>query len=207
MLPRLRADWQLSRAGNEWRLGVGALDLGAGAHGSATLMLASDAARGNLHQIPLASLAALAHWYLPQLPLADLTLAGEARAVNFDWNAQRPVGTRFKGGADIQGLTLANAAQDVLLSGLSAKLDVTDTRLTAQLAASAARLNVVRAEPVTLDGLELNATVAAQLEDMHWRVGSDDLQIRRGETHLTVECRARRGQPRPRSRAWMRTCS
>jgi uncharacterized protein YhdP len=186
VLPRLRADWQLSRAGQEWRLGVGALDLGAGAHGSATLVLAGDAARGNLHQIPLTSLAALAHWYLPQLPLAELTLAGEARAINFDWNAQRPVGTRFRAGADIQGLTLANAAQDVLLSGLGARLDVTDTGLTAQLAATAARLNVVRAEPVTLEGLELHATVVAQLENTHWRVGSDDLQIRRGETHLTV---------------------
>lgn len=186
LLPRVHADWQLSRAGNTWRLGLAALDLGAGAHGTADLLLESDAARGHLHQIPVTSLAALARWYLPQLPLANLTLAGEALAVNFDWNAQRPAGTRFRGGADLQGLTLGNAAQDVLLSGLNAKLDATEAHLTAQVAASGARLNVARAEPVTLDGLELHATIATQLEGPRWRVGSDDLQIRRGETRLAL---------------------
>ncbi len=186
MLPHVRADWQLSREAHAWRLGVGALDLGAGPHGSATLVLESGAARGNAHQIPLTALTALAHWYLPQLPLTDLALAGEARTLNFDWNAQRPAGTRFKAGADIQDLTLSNVAQDVRMSALSAKLEATDTRLTGQLAASAARLTVARAEPVTLDGLELHATVAAQLEGTRWGVASDDLQIRRGEAHLAV---------------------
>ena len=186
-LPRLRADWQLARAADGWRLAVGALDLGAAGTGTATVLFTPDTARGSLHRIPLAAAAAFARWYLPQWPLEPLTLGGEFGGVDFDWDARRRAGTRLAASAQGQGLRLASATQDLVLEGLAAQLTASEERISAQLSAQAARLLLVGPQPLTLDGLQLSARLGGTLEAGQWQLRTEDLDIRRGETRVSAQ--------------------
>ena len=186
-LPRLRADWQLALEGEEWHLAVGALDLGTQLPGAATVTLAGDTARGSLQQAPLPAVAALARWYLPQLPLGELALGGRLASADFDWDGRRRAGTRLAVSAQLEGLSLASAAQGVLLEGLSARLTASEGHLSADLSAPGARLTLARAQPVALDGLELSTRLTAALSGTQWQLGTDNLSVRRGEARLTAQ--------------------
>jgi uncharacterized protein YhdP len=188
-LARLRGAWTLARTSGEWRFSAPALDLGAAVPASATLSLdeAGDATRGTLRRMPLALLAGFAHWYAPQLPLADVALAGEVREFNFDWSGARPAGSRLKTSAQLADVRLGAPAHEAELSGLSVQLMGEDARVTLDLQGHAARLVLAREqEPFTLTGLELAARVLVAADDGGYRVTSDDVQIRRGDTRLAV---------------------
>ncbi len=89
---RLSGAWRLARLGAHWHLEVHALELGEPA--SAPMTLSVDAAadtawaHGRVEFAPLPVVAALARWYAPQLPLAEVTLGGAVRELAFDWNAR-----------------------------------------------------------------------------------------------------------------------
>lgn len=186
-LPRLRADWQAALEGDEWHLVIGALDLGTPVPGTATVTVTADTARGSLKEAPLPVLAALVHWYLPQLPLGELALGGRLVSADFDWDGRRRAGTRLAASAQLEGLTLASAAQDVLLEGLGARLTASEEHLSAELAGQGARLTLARAQPVTLEGLEVSTRLSAALEGAQWQLGTDNLSVRRGEAQLTAQ--------------------
>jgi uncharacterized protein YhdP len=187
-LERLRGAWHLARRGAEWHFSVDGLEAIApaappGTAPAAALVLdvAADGAyaRGELRHAPLPALAALAHWWAPQLPLQQLALGGQARELRFDWSAQRPAGARLITTAELQDLTLATPARDVVLSGLSAHLSGTDDHLLAHLEAQQAQLTLAREQPVALDGLAVAARFALDAAGGAWQLGSDDLQVRR----------------------------
>ena len=148
---------------------------------TALLVLGRDGAHGSVRQLPLPALTALAQWYLPQLPLSQVALTGLVQRGEFDWSAARIPGAQLQAQADLAGLTLASSAQDVRLSGLSVALSLSDTTLTAELAAPAAELVLARGVPVKLSALELHAHLSAGYEGAHWYLRSDDLGIRRAD--------------------------
>ena len=164
-LPALRARWRLLPADSGWRLTAQALELGTPAlHGAAQLSFDADTARATLTDLPVGALAALMRWWAPQAPLAQLSLSGRARTLAIDWDARRPAGERLLAAAELEELTLASAGGDVALSGLSAHLRTQDTQLTGAFTAQAARLVARREQPLALEGLQLQAHVAAALE-------------------------------------------
>jgi uncharacterized protein YhdP len=179
-LPRLSAGWQLAQDRAGWRLTVDRLALGdGGPPASAVLNLASDmqSASGNAPLVPLATLAAVARWGVPQLPLRELGLAGNARRIEVDWNARRPPGARLQAHAELEdlGLTLPRAAAQ--LTGLGGQLTLTDSSLAADIEARAAQLTVQRTEPARLADLAVAARLVASVNGGGWQLSAENLQI------------------------------
>ena len=183
-LPVLNARWQLTPAGAGWHLSAQSLELGPALRGTAQLSFDAHAARATLADLPAGALAALTRWWAPQAPLAQLALSGRARTLEIDWDARRPAGERWLAAADLDGLTLASAAGDVTLSGLSAHLRAQEAQLTGELTGQAARL-VARGEaPLTLEDLRLQGHLAAALEGTGWRLSSEDFELSAGAAHI-----------------------
>jgi len=200
-LPRVAADFKAARRGEEWRVALGSLDLGDGAaRGKASVVLDARGARGKLQELPLPALAAVARWYAPQLPLADLCATGTVSVAHFDWNAGRAAGARLAAGADLRGLALASCAQDVALSGLAAQLTATEQGLAGRLSAPAARLVLAGAAPVVLEGLQVDAGVTAAIEGPQWHLDTQDLRVRRADASLAGRARLSADAPRARPR-------
>ncbi|HSY06557.1 MAG TPA: AsmA-like C-terminal region-containing protein [Steroidobacteraceae bacterium] len=179
---RLRAAWQLARHGALWHLSVSAPEAGAPALTAAALELdaAADGAyvRGRLQHAPLAALAAIAHGVAPQLPLQQLSLAGEVRAASFDWSAQRPRGARLRATAELADISLGNASRELTLAGLSAHLELADASVLVDLGAPAARLLLTREQPLALEQLQLHALLRIAAAAGGWRVSAEQLQLR-----------------------------
>jgi uncharacterized protein YhdP len=189
-IERLSGAWGLARLGAHWHLEVQALEIGEPASAPATLSVdvATDAAwtRGTLQSAPLPVLAAIARWYAPQLPLAQVALGGEARELTFDWNARRPAGARLRTSAQLENLTVATPSRDLVLSGLSGHVSGADARLVADLHAHAAQLSLAREQPVALDDLGIAARLAIGAEGDGWQISTDELEVRRGELSVAV---------------------
>ena len=177
-LSALRANWQLTRGAAGWRLAVGSLQAGGtSAEASALVFFDAGETHGTVHALPLPALQSLAHWYLPQLPLDEVTLGGIAQSAQFDWNAAQAPGARLRGHAAVTALSLASAASQMQLGGLSARVTFSDTTLAAQLDAAAATLVVARTTPVTLEGLQVHADLSAGCDGARWYLRTDDLAI------------------------------
>ncbi|HEY0767800.1 MAG TPA: AsmA-like C-terminal region-containing protein [Steroidobacteraceae bacterium] len=182
---RLRGAWQLERRGAHWRFEVRALEFGesASAPVTASVDAATDgtSARGTVQSAPLPVLAAIARWYAPQLPLAQLALGGMVRELAFDWNAHRPAGVRLRSSAQLEDVTLATPARDVVLTGLTGHVSEADQRLVVDLQGHAAQLTLAREQPFALDNLAVAARLAIGADGGGWQVSSDDLEIRRAD--------------------------
>jgi uncharacterized protein YhdP len=187
---RLRAAWRLARLGAHWHLEVHALELGEPAAAPVTVSVdaAPDAtwARGRVEFAPLPVVAAIARWYAPQLPLAEVTLGGAARELAFDWNARRPGGARLQTSARLEDLALATPARDIVLTGLAGQVSGADERLVADLQAHAARLTLAREPPVALDGLAIAARLAIGAYGGGWQLSTDDLEVRRADLSVAA---------------------
>jgi uncharacterized protein YhdP len=177
-LSLLQANWQLTRSAAGWRLALGSLHAGsAGSEASGVIFLEAGRVHGTVRALPLPALQALAHWYLPQLLLGELTLGGVAQSAQFDWDDARAPGSRLQGHAVVSGLALASVAAGVELGAMSARVSVSDTTLAAQLDAPDATLAVTRATPLSLAGLEVHAHLDAGFDGARWYLRSDDLTI------------------------------
>ncbi len=189
-LPPLRSSWQLARLGNYWHLEAQALGLDS--RSSVPLTVSLDAAasaetlRGRLQEAPLPILAALAHTYLPRLPLEELALDGLVRELTFDWDARRPAGERLKGAARIEDLALATATRAVSLEGLTAEVSGREDRLLADVHGKAARLSLARAQPLTVEGFTVAARLALAAGADGWQLSSDDVEIRHAQMSLAA---------------------
>ena len=184
VLPRLSAVCQLAQDRGGWRLNVDKLALGdGGPPASVVLNVASDmqSASGNAPLAPLAILAAVARWGVPQLPLRELDLAGNARRIEVDWNAHRPPGARLKAHAQLEDLGLSLPRTAAQLAGLAGQLTLTDTSLNADIEARTAELTVRRAEPTRLTDLAVAARLVATASGGGWQLSAEHLQIRLGE--------------------------
>jgi uncharacterized protein YhdP len=185
-LERLRGVWQLVRRGGEWRLGVSQLETSAdsaAAQGATLLVdLAADGtwARGHARHAPLAALALLARGSGTLPFLGQLTLAGEARDLSFEWSARRPAGARLVTRADLSGLTVGTSARDWLLRGVSGRLSGTERHLQAELESQTAQLAVPGEHEIPLvDPLKVTARLALDVRDNGgWQLSGEELQLR-----------------------------
>src|SRR5258705_37775 len=112
---RLSGSWRLERLGARWRLEVHALELG-----ELSVDAAADAAwgRGRVESAPVSVGLAIARWYAPQLPLAQVALGGTVRELGFDWDARRPGGVRLRTSAQLADVTVATPSRDLVLTGV-----------------------------------------------------------------------------------------
>lgn len=210
-LERLNGAWRLARRGPEWHLAVDRLEADtaaappAPAAATAATLIADVAAdgayaHGRIQHAPLPALVLLARWSVPQIPLREVALGGQARELTFDWSAERPAGSRLLTRGELQDLTLATPAGDVLLGGLSGQLSGADEHLVADLQAHAAQLTVSRERPMVLDGLTVAARLVLEAAGGAWLVSSDHLELRRAGLSLaasgTIGASAAGGMPR-----------
>jgi uncharacterized protein YhdP len=180
---RLSGSWRLERLGARWRLEVQALELG-----ELSVDAAADAswARGRVESAPLPLVVAIASWYAPQLPLAQVALGGTVRELGFDWDARRPGGVRLRTSAQLEDVTVATPSRDRVLTGLSGYVSGADERLVADLQAHAAQLTLAREQPVALDNLAIAARLAIGADGGGWQVSTDDFEVRRAGLSLAA---------------------
>src|SRR6202140_2728340 len=187
---RLSGSWRLARLGARWRLEVHALELGEPASAPVTLSVdaAADAAwaRGSVESAPLPVVAAIARWYAPQLPLAQVALGGTVRELVFDWDARRPGGIRLQTSAQLEDVTVATPSRDMVLTGLTGYLSGADEPRVAALQAPAAQLPLARDQPVALDNLAIAARLAIGADGGGWQVSTDDFEVRRAGLSLAA---------------------
>ncbi|MBV9696521.1 MAG: hypothetical protein JO005_06285, partial [Gammaproteobacteria bacterium] len=172
---RLQGRWRLHRQGDGWELEAGRLALGAGADLAARLSLdAAGSVRGELHNLPLEELVALARWQ--GWPEAPVHLSGRVPQLSFIWDAARPRGQRLTGRAELEELRIADGADDHALQGLRAHLDATEELLRLDLEGERAQLtgaDGVR-EPL---GVSARLTLAADARG--WQLAAEPLELRR----------------------------
>jgi uncharacterized protein YhdP len=188
-LPHLLAAWELAPQGDRWRVRVGPLALAdAVPPASVTLSLTSDlrSVTGNARLAPLGALLAAARWAAPQLPLAELDLAGSVRRIDFDWSAQRPPGEQLSSHAQLEELAVALPGAGAQLAGLAGRLTLTDTTLDADIQSQAAQLTVRRAETARLADLAVSAHLTATASRAGWRLSAERVQIRRGDSTFSA---------------------
>jgi uncharacterized protein YhdP len=188
-LGRLSGRWHVTRLAGEWHFAAGPLQLGEGrAAASLSVVAASEGGyfRGQAQQVPVAALAAVANWYAPALPGAQLALSGVARELTFDWSEARPASLRLQMRATLEDLTLASADHEVQLSGLRAQVRGAGQRLVADLTSHDARLALAREQPLTLEGLNIAARLALDSAGAGWRLSTDDLEVRRADLSLAA---------------------
>ena len=219
-LERLRGVWQLSRRDDEWRVGISRLETAAEAPASQSAMLfaavASDGAhaRGYARNVPLAALALLARGAAPAPILGQLALEGIARELRFDFDAQRPAGTRLMTHAELSQLTVGTSAGEVRLSGLSGLIFGTESHFQAMLDSPSAQLAVsdrpVGGQPMRrLEGIEVSGRLALDLNGAGgWQLRSEDLQLRHADAGLiasgSIEAPAPGAVPRVSARVAVR---
>jgi len=220
VLETLRGRWQLVRRAGDWHFSIAALEIGVPeatpvapttalaaqpaqsavpprAWGNVDVAIDGTRVHGELQHAPLRALAAFARWHAPQLPGGVSIVGGEARELDFDWNAQRPPGARLDISSELHALALAGPAGEYLLSGLSGRMSGAETSVTVALRSSDARLTLLHGQP--LDGLELNAHLNAAITGAgNWQLDAQDVQIRRAGLTLDASAAltaARDGSP------------
>ena len=189
-LDLLRGQWKLLLSGGEWVFTAAAAELGTAAAQPASLSVVSGAdggtVSGSAQHVPLAAIAAIASWYVPQLPLTEVALGGEVRELTFDWSAQRPAGRRLHSSAQLEGLMLATPSRTMVLSGLSGHVTGVGEHLVADLTAHGAHLALARAQPLALDDLDIAARLVLAGAGGGWQLSTDDLQVRRAGSRLAA---------------------
>ncbi len=178
-VPSLRADWQLAREPAGWRLSLAALQLDPGEDGAALLRFTPAGAQAQLRHIPLAPLTALVRFAFPATALPAADLSGSVDSAQISWNGDAAPGERLQLQAQLDALTLGDAAHAAQLSGLSAALSATDAAVQADVRGAAARLSVSGAAPQTLEGLKVRLPLAAELDGTRWRVHAADVELSR----------------------------
>jgi uncharacterized protein YhdP len=190
-LEHLSAHWQLARRGAGWHGDALVIEPGAAvALAPLTITLDADAnltaLQGRLQHAPLPALAAIARWAAPQLPMGQLLLGGEVRELDFAWSARAAPGAQLIGSADLRGLTLASAAGDVRLSGLTGRVTGSETGLAVDLQSDAARLMLAGPQPMALDELAVAARFRLSLTPRGWQLGTDELRVRCAQAGLAA---------------------
>ena len=185
-LPQLAANWRLTRSGTDWRLS--AQLQGLGAERAATLELTAAADGGVLHGVvqhaPLPLLAAPANRSAPELPLEGLSLTGEARRLEFDWDASRAPSARLTTAAQLEDVAIGIGA--ARLRGLSVQLSGSATAFTAQLAGEDAALEFPGGGGERLGQLRVSSLLRFARGAPGWSLSSDALTVTRGELHVTA---------------------
>ncbi len=198
-LDHLKGEWRLVHRATTWRLQVDSLELAPAnalsswstdLPGSLSLEAAvgGEWLRGTLDQAPLQPVAAIAHWFAPQLDVSAAGMGGTVRNVTFDWNAERAEGHRLRASARLVDVALRPPSNDFSLTELSGHVSGDETALVTELDAHAARLELAQAPQYPLDDVRVEARLQiGGLGAGPWRIATEKLEIRHGKTRLKVD--------------------
>ena len=152
-----------------------------------SIEIAADHVRGDLRSAPLHSAATVARWLSPELVPEDLELQGLAEDIDFDWNAARPEGERLALSTHVDDARIAARSQRVALSGLHTRLVGSESRITVELNAPAARLDLRDSPDPPLEGLKIATTLELRRVGSGWSLTAPALNVRHplGEVSLS----------------------
>jgi uncharacterized protein YhdP len=198
-LDHVKGEWRLGRRATTWRLQVDSLELAhatnvlsswsKGLPGSLSLEAAAGGEwlRGTLDQAPLQPVAAIAHWFAPQLDLAAAGIGGAVRNVMFDWSTERATGHRLRASARLVDIAITPPSNDFSLTDLSGYVSGDETTLIAELNSHAARLELSQAPQYPLDDVHVDARLQIDLDASAWRIATQKLVLQHEKTRLKVE--------------------
>jgi uncharacterized protein YhdP len=192
-LDHVRGEWRLAQRDPGWRLRVDSLELGNSAGRATPASLSLDAApagewvRGNLEQVPLQTVAALAHWFAPQLDLSGVELGGTVRNVTFDWNGARPSGHRLQTAARLVDVSIAPPGRGFTLTGLAGEISGDEVEQVAELKTRTARLELAQALQYPLDDVRVDARLQIGRAGGTWRIATEKVELQHEATRLRVE--------------------
>lgn len=199
-LDHVKGEWRLARRATTWRLQVDSLELARTANslsswstglppGSLSLDAAVDGGwlRGTLDQAPFKPVAAIAHWFAPQLDLSAAGIGGTVRNVMFDWNAERPTGHRLRASARLADIAIAPSSNDFSLTGLAGQVSGDETTLFTELNSHAARLELAQSPQYPLDNVRVEARLQMDLDASAWRIATEKVELQHEKARLKVE--------------------
>src|SRR5262249_23321939 len=164
-LDDVSGDWRFARRQDEAQLQIEQLALSREEKDAPlpriSVELAPNHIHGDVANAPLSSAARVASWLAPQLVPDDLELKGTLQDIDVDWNAARPEGERLAASAHASEARIGSRSQGLRLDGLRTRFIGSESRVTVELSAHAAKLERDGAA-APLEGLK----VASALE---WR--------------------------------------
>lgn len=191
-LARLRGDWRLAHRSTGWQLRVDELDLGAKERIGSKPNLSIDvgtggrSVRGELGDMSLESLVALADWLAPEIDLGDLQLEGAAHDVRFDWNAERPEGSRLRATARAEEVSFAPPSRRFALDGLKAHFTASEEGVDVSLDTDRGRLSFPQAGMEPLEPLRIASELRLSRREQGWHLNTPLLTVDHGATQLIL---------------------
>jgi len=191
-LERLSGAWQIARRGSGWQAQINDLmttrDDSKGAISSLRLDIAADgrSAHGELARAPVQALAPIASWFAPGLALDRVKLAGDAKDVSFEWDAQREAGNRLQLSAQLEEFAVASRTSGTKLSGLAATVSGAERAVDIHLASKTGRLDLADDPERPWLGLHLASDIQLVATDSGWRASTERLAIDHEEATLTL---------------------
>lgn len=196
-LERLKGEWRLAHLGSEWRLRIDSLEMGP-KEGSASVKLdAADSGRwvrGTVEGAALKPMVAVARWLTLPLDLAGVQLTGAVREVGFDWSERRAPGDRLQLSARMEDVALEPASGDFTLRGFNIHVSGSESHLTADLRARAARLELAQSRQYPLSGIQLTSTVRIGRTPGGWLLMTDGFTLEHENARLSLSGTLRRDE-------------
>ncbi len=198
-LDHVKGEWRLAHRATTWRLQVDSLELAqtpsslsswsTGLPGSLTLEAAvgGEWLRGTLDQAPLQPIAAIAHWFAPQLDLSAAGIGGTVRNIMFEWNAERATGHRLRASARLADVEIRPPSNDFSLTNLAGRVSGDETTLLTELDSHAARLELAQAPQYPLDDVRVEARLQINLDTSAWRIATEKLEIQHEKARLKID--------------------
>ena len=198
-LDHVKGEWRLAHRAASWRLEVDSLELAHAANplsswskglpGTLSLEAGVEGEwlRGTLDQAPLQPVAAIAHWFAPQLDLSAAGIVGTVRNVTFDWSAERAMGHRLLASARLVDVAIEPPSHGFSLTNLSGHVSGDETALATELNAHAARLELAQAPQYPLADVHVEARLQIDLDASAWRISTQKLELQHGKARLEVE--------------------
>ena len=179
-LDYLSGDWRFARRPGGAQLQIEQLALSRDEKDSPlpriSVEIAPNHVRGDVASVPLNSAAMVVRWLSPQLLPEDVELKGTLQDVDVDWDAARPDGERLAASAHASDARIASRAQGVALNGLHTRLVGSESRMTVELNAHAAKLERQgAAEP--LEGLKVASTLEWRRNGTGWTLAMPELNV------------------------------
>lgn len=179
-LDYVAGEWRFVSRANGGQLQVEQLVLSRADKDTPLPRVSLDFSAGHVHgsvpRAPLASATAVARWLAPTLLPTGVQLTGTAESVEFDWNKERPEGSRLAASARTNDASVASASGSFRLRDLRTRFSGTESLVVLEVEAPAARLELeTSTEPLT--DIALESVLQITRDPAGWRVASDRLSV------------------------------
>jgi uncharacterized protein YhdP len=196
-------DWRYLRRGDTSQLQVEQLVLSREQKDSPLPQFTVEMGPGHMHSAlgsaPFSSIATLARWLAPELAPAGVSLEGSVESIDVDWNAARPEGFRLAASAHVGEATAASVSRGFTLKNLPVRMHATENRLSLEVDAPAAQLQLAADPEQPLDALKLVSRVAVTRAGNGWQVAIPRFEYQdksaQGEISGTLTADTRDSEP------------